>query len=438
MSRLQRIAALATLVPALLASGHAQAEDAVLLCTAANTTDLPADQQHLRRIVAGADGWLFGERDFILPPLTTLGTQTMLQRFTEALQHSGIQFAIALVPSRGAVNEAYLTPAILQNLPYTPAQLRKGYEAKREDLQRAGIAVPDLMTPLHAASTIDRIYFKRDHHWTPRGATLAAQTMALSLHTLPSISLLPERLFKTETGARVEHKGSYGGFVAQQCGIGMLPETRFEQRTLPVDATLLDDSQPGIVLVGTSYSDEKYNFAGALSEALHRDIDNRSVTGGGAGDSILSYLTSPDYAAHKPALLIWEVPDIYSLNTIDLWRQLIPAAKGACTTADALASSEILPTARPLLPELAGINTRRGRDFLYLETTDTAFLKFTVSFHYADGSVDDVKINRTTRTQSNGRFFIQLNGSYTAALTGITLEPESTSTSPLTARLCKG
>ena len=74
-----------------------------------------------------------------------------------------------------------------------------------------------------------------------------------------------------------------------------------------------------MALVGTSYSaDERWNFAGALRQALGSDLVNFAEDGRGPLLPMLKFLQSDDFKNAPPRLVIWEFPERYLPIAYDL------------------------------------------------------------------------------------------------------------------------
>lgn len=415
----------------ILSSLPAFAETPVNLCTAAQSDNPPTEFYNARGMRAGAEGWLFSLRNFL--PATELNhaARTQMARLVSHLKAAHITLLVSLIPNRLLLNEQNLTPEIKAQMQSSPEVIRQSYTSKLADIRAAGAIAPDLLAPLEAHRSPAPLFFKRDHHWTPDGAQAAATALADAFKNLPGMAQIPVHSFSTRVVETRNHKGSYAVFAEKACSMTVPPEPLELRQTVRADAgNLLDDSHAAIVLAGTSYSSDKFNFAGALEQALGREVANVSVDGGGIDNSIVTYFSSTDFAAHKPTFLLWEMPDRYSFNSDTLWRQIIPAINGDCGS-DALASSR---TQR--IDNLARLNARGGRDYLFIETGDLALVKFDVEFSYANGQKDVFNMVRSTRAENNGRFFIELNDQMTAPLQGIELK--SSPQGSLVMRLCKG
>jgi len=87
----------------------------------------------------------------------------------------------------------------------------------------------------------------------------------------------------------------------------------FFRDVLEAGSDLLGDAEtPEVALVGTSYSAQpRWNFHGALQEALQQDVGNYAKEGLGPFAPMFEYLKSADFAQAPPRLVVWEIPERY-------------------------------------------------------------------------------------------------------------------------------
>jgi alginate biosynthesis protein AlgX len=172
--------------------------------------------------------------------------------------------------------------------------------------------------------------------------------------------------------------------------------------------------------------------------ALHTEVANASVDAGGIDSALTLMLSDPGYTQTRPRVLLWESPDIYSFNMPVLWRQVIPALAGACSEADALASSRVpLAATTPLLSNISAPVTG-GKDYLYLHSDSAALTSFTLTLTYADGQQEKVEMERTTRAPNHGHYYLELNPAYSTTLTAVSLSAPAPASGQITTRLCRG
>jgi alginate biosynthesis protein AlgX len=179
---------LAAALPALAAE-----PDTVTLCPALNQSSaLTKEFSNVEGLQAGKDGWLYANRDLKKAALPTAQTAAYLRRFTQQLEAQNTTLVLALLPSRLLLSARHWPDQ--HGLPGLERELRAAYQAKRTKLAESGALVPDLLTPLEAASRqpdAEDFYFSRDHHWTPAGARQTAQVLAPILNNLPALDPSP-------------------------------------------------------------------------------------------------------------------------------------------------------------------------------------------------------------------------------------------------------
>lgn len=420
----------------LLLSVPAQAQEAIQLCAEAESSNPPAEFANVREMRAGNDGWLYAQRDFKLVSDITPYALGQLKRLTDALKANGTTLVIALIPRRSLLTEQHLSASLAS--PGTLEALRQAYQTRRAALADYGAIVPDLLYGLSAQHQDMQLFFSRDHHWTPDGAALAARLLAQQIASLPGMERLPSTSFTTTTSQIAKNTGSYAQFANKACHLELPPEPYEQRETLRSNASLLDDDTPGIVLAGTSYSNPRFNFSGALSEALGHDVLNVAVDGGGIDEALVNYLSTSSFAEKRPAFIIWETPDLYSFNGQGyMWRQMVPAAEGACNDVSALAVASQPFTPSTTLFDNLDLKINPSHDFIYLETDSKSAAKLTLHISYMDGTAEDVALTRTTKVENSGRFFLQLN-STRSNLRGVSLSTTSPASGLITARLCPG
>jgi len=138
---------------------------------------------------------------------------------------------------------------------------------------------------------------------------------------------LPTQSFVTEAGKSGAHKGDLLTFLPlDPLFTNLLPEEdQLQQRqTHPAEeAAASDDSagggdlfgdsaQPQVALVGTSYSaNPRWNFAGALKQALSADVINYAKEGKGPLEPMLELLQDEGFKKAPAKLLVWEFPERY-------------------------------------------------------------------------------------------------------------------------------
>lgn len=396
--------------------------------------------------VPGKDGWLFSDVDLSVP--VALGSATTnLQRLAEVLRRQGVTLIAVVNPRRGMVESGNFDLSEPKQASYDATAAQQIYRDFLNTLESIGIIAPDMLSVAMSATEGETYFFKRDVHWTPEGARLAARAVAEIIRTLPEYETLAKVPFVSSADTTFPVLGGWSKIVRGACKTVPPEEMMAVYDTSRQDEVgLLDEVQPpDVVLVGTSYSklgrvdEPDFNFEGFLKEALSLDVLNMAVPAGGPFTSMLYYLTSQEYVKHKPKFLIWEfqMPVSSSLESATLYRQLIPSVYGACTPEESVVqqSSEVSGSSSVILS--SDREDVQGSDyFLYLELSDPTLVEFAMTLRHGGGQEENVKIERSTRVENSGKFFLELSNTIPSSLLEVSLQlPEAR---PITseARIC--
>lgn len=436
MKRLVALAFLLTLLP--LAT---KADERITLCPAVQSMNPPEEFKNLKMMRAGADGWLFALRDLRRAPALDETSRTQLARLVQHLSANNTKLVVALVPNRILTSYTYLTPEITAEMPHKLEDIRSSYFAKLASIAATGALVPDLLSPLENDRSAQNagLFFKRDHHWTPTGSRIAASALAQAMLTLPEVTDISDHTFASSIAAARQNTGSYAEYAQKICGTTLAAEPYDYYRTTRAEpASLLDETTPSIVLAGTSFSSDRFNFSGFLSEGLSREVQNVSVDGGGIDNSLATYLASSAFTQQRPRVLVWEVPALYLFDKPAMWRQLVPAAGPVCSDVTALATATSTLAGETKLLGDFDLKVNPGVDFLYLESSDAGLVRFSLRFMYIDGKSETVALERSTRAKNNGHYFMELSRTHSTNLRSVTLIPEGMSHGTIMARICPG
>lgn len=203
-SVLRNVLALFTLIALhssnLDAAPHYELEACCSLCPEAyddasyNTEFLKVSQQ----LVEGTDGWLYRSK-LDLDEQFEIDQHTLneMSRFRAALAARGTKLLMVYQPTRGLINPSGVIDN--QSKSYDFIAASTSYNQALEQIRSTGIIVPKLEMLIDHGDTPE-FYFRRDAHWTPRGAMLTAQVVADSVSNLDLYSSIQEKTF---TNARV-------------------------------------------------------------------------------------------------------------------------------------------------------------------------------------------------------------------------------------------
>lgn len=379
----------------------------------------------LEVLAPGKDNWLFRSNvdlanDFGIPSPMFAEFARLMDTFAA----QGTQVAIFLQPTRGMMHRDKIRAEYSYGFDFPRA--RASLEQFQAQLRHGGALVPDIL-PLVDNPPEDEYFFRRDHHWTPAGARATARLVADFLRRQPLHAELAPKSYRTEPGIVMPKDGTMNRGLRHICGnnygIQYVPAYQTVPDSDDIGALLDDDSEPEVVLVGTSNSaardDEakSYNFDGYLKEYLGVDILNYALPGAGQDGALLQYLQSADYdPSAPPKLIVWELPANFRLENELGYRQLIPAIKGGCATAQPIVRRSLTVPALNEHQRLeifanAGASRqdlRNVRGFLELRLKDRDLKDFYVITYYDNGARDKVWYRREAIVDG-GLFYLELS-----------------------------
>jgi alginate O-acetyltransferase complex protein AlgJ len=267
----------------------------------------------------GQDGWLFltDELRFNADGSTYLNARAaLLGAAGHSLGLKGVTLVVALVPDKARVYASKLA-----NGRY-PESNRSRYQDALLAMRSHKVAVVDLLAPLALGAAQSDVYYRSDTHWNQRGAQIAANTVAQTVHSL-GVTLETTTFSSADTSGPVERTGD----LIRLMGLDSMPaalrpagdvETPVatHQNSIDSPAGLFGDAVVPVALTGTSYS-WRGNFHGFLQQALAAKVLNTAKDGGGFLQAASAYLTNESFRASQPKILIWEVPERFLYTKLD-------------------------------------------------------------------------------------------------------------------------
>ena len=312
--------------------------------------------------------------------------------------------------------------------------------------RKRGVLAPNLYEKIMASGQEDEFFFKTDIHWRPVGAELVAQEISKEIAAFDArYATLTKTEFTTTNLQEEFQDGGKAMRIKEICGIEIPPETFIRSVTENQSLGLLDEESPEeVVLLGTSMSNRgddrlNYNFSGYLSQNLSLNVLNAAVGGGGPLTAMLDYFLSIDYAQLKPAFVIWEFPvwQIGRARDISEYRQIIPSIFGSCSQ-ESLVYNEISLNKGETLMINNHLDGIMGSDYyLYFELSDKTLVNFDITIKY-DNNVDEtIKIERSTRVQNEGTFFLELSDEISESMQAIVMDIPNDTSATASVYLCK-
>jgi alginate O-acetyltransferase complex protein AlgJ len=272
-------------------------------------------------VIRGIGDWLYFHEEWFSQVENEKKSVENIIKIVSAFKTKNIPIVVALTPAKSRMYPEYLQSV---DLPKKEIQIK--YASTIELLQAAQVPVIDLYSSLFSAkkaAIIRRfpLYFRQDSHWSKTGGLLAGQEVArfILLHYAEKIESIPEQQFQLNMLAISQRLGDLTTFLSESERQIFLPEPYEPYELLRLGETtgndLFSDSQPEVVLAGTSYSLPGTGFEDGIRFALSKNILNYSLSGQGQWESLRQFLSDAMQAKTPPKLVIWEIPERFLFYT---------------------------------------------------------------------------------------------------------------------------
>lgn len=265
-------------------------------------------------------GWIFPSDQLKAEFAVTDEVRALWSGLGAAFEAADTRLAVLPVPPRPAIaGQAARDAAGVPNTYDADAVLAE-HSAYVSALNAAGLPAPDLSVLPEGIAA--QYYFRKDTHWTPKGAYYSAAAMAQALGHAPHA---PHAM--PQSGGVYEERGSLSALIEDVCGARPAAETVPDVLYSQVGSLLGDVNLRKSALVGTSFSNryqtDAYQVAGALASATGGDIHNASLSGGGLAGAMTAFLTQPDLDLSQFETVIWETPYTTPLTDTHGLRQVL-------------------------------------------------------------------------------------------------------------------
>ena len=373
-----------------------------------------------------------------------------LKRMHDALAAKNITAGIVSIPVRGLAQQPMLNRTNKEQAAFRVTLANDSYGQMLSDMREAGFIVPDLRS--HAANAQDKekdlyFFFRRDHHWTPLGANVAASQFATLLKQHATYADIGTQEYSTKSIATQKMKHTMAQEIDRLCEDDIPPEP-FPQYETSLNAAGEDalfgvDNIGRAALVGSSFSAEKdFNFDGFLAQETGLEIANYAISGGLLFNALISYTSSEAFADYPPNFLIWEAPGLYDFSdgTSLLFRQVIPAIHGECSADNTVATTslDIKNGQAATLLTLDADKKVHGADYyLMLDSSNKGLANMTLEFDYDDADGEWFIIDRSKFFNNTGRFFVELSEEISTNLVKIRVDGLPNLDTTLQVRLCR-
>ena len=400
------------------------------------STTLPA--------VEGRDGVFFRTfADLRLQHPMDARVMEQMGRLSRALAARGTTLVYVTIPSKSQAMPRDL-PERAANYGFELPVAEAVYDDIVTRLRAEGVIAPDIMRALQASpEDAERPLFGADFHWSAAGARLAAEAIGQAIHAAALPEDLAPRAYETRsTGTAEAFSGmrrSLQGFCIDTLPSVMTSawetvEAPTADGTLdiglaPAEEAPLDifgdtaQARPEIVLAGTSFSDSVVNnFPGFLQQYTGFEVVNYAITGGNQFGAMTSYLTSAEFQAAPPRVLIWENPIYNNLGQYGPgpMEELIAAAGTGCGLdlgARRLGGEETQDGLEADLSPMADRVTPAST--LMIDFGAEGARSVSVELDTARGITRKTRIERGDRLRATGRFYLDMGGFWMPDLTAV-------------------
>jgi alginate biosynthesis protein AlgX len=403
-------------------------------------------------LMQGKEDWLF-RSDVEL--MTEFGPDDaslkQLKLFADMLKARGTQLVMIYHPARGLVHPSRVPVAARYD--YTVASAN--YRTALQRLRGIGIIVPDLTPLLNEPAQQQEYFFRRDHHWTPYGASRVARVVADELRNNPAYAELEKRNFTNRRIGIMRKTGTLQRAWQRLCGDTYADQyvdefvSEFSENPDAVNQQdqLFGDALPSITLVGTSFSasEVNYNFDGYLREYLGVDVLNEALAGGGGYDAVIRYLLSEEFRMRPPKILLWEIPSYHDLKKEIFYRQVHALIDNGCAgkPVELASTTRLKPGRNEILFNGGGeVKALRGGHYLLdFQFNNPQAKNLNATIWYLNGRNERVKIEHAAWVNNRGRFTVALRDDeewkdFNFLSVDLNVEGPPPATS-ITTRLCK-
>ncbi|MFN8510914.1 MAG: hypothetical protein U0Z75_10235 [Deinococcaceae bacterium] len=303
----------------------------------------PFEQAQDSGVVIGKQGWLFHIAEFgnytLETPQDSETKRITIEVISKLFAKRNIPLVLALIPAKIHLYESSLPP----EMPL-PDVVKNRYVNALQSLTSNGVNVPDLLTAFQKGQQdpIERkypVYQKLDHHWSSRGALIAAQVIGNALRELPQLN--DEAHAQIQLAAQPEEvylESSLIKRVPEALRSSFVPEAFIPYDEVKSDPSLLGDEAFPIALVGSSASKggRLWPFDSGIAAETQFNVLNAAQVGRGPWLPLEDYLRSSTYQESPPKALVWQLWEAFLLDVDQgqlpknwLWT-IAPLILGSC------------------------------------------------------------------------------------------------------------
>ncbi len=238
------------------------------------------------------------------------------------LRRADVRVFLSVSPLRVRAYRDHLPPGTRLS-----ADTEARYGTALRALRGLGTPVLDLAAAFarhRAAPDAPGLFFRRDTHWTPAGADLAATEMAALIAGQAALPPSPRPGARLGPPRTMQHYGDLLLLMSDEERRRVGYEVVERRRVLPAAGLLEEAGLPDVTVVGSSFLQPDFGYAPCLSEALGRPVGLAwAVHPMGPYRTLLRYVNGEEFRQRRPAVLVWHLlEDDVDLEPTrdDVWR----------------------------------------------------------------------------------------------------------------------
>lgn len=290
---------LAALCGALCATAPAIAQTPPAAAGAAN--------QDSSIVLIGKDGWLFpawGSLTDVDAPAIARNTQLIAEART-ALAAAGVKLEVLVLPDKALFYEDKLPDGKRLG-----EAVRGRYALVHDGLETSGVPSVDALQVLRQVKQGGQeVFYRSDQHWTQPAADAVASAVAAQIRQqVPSLA--GEAGTGMALGSEIKERrfGDLAELFLTEDQRRSIGRDTFTVRRQAEQQSLLDDAPAPVHVTGHSMVQPYFGFPQKLSNVLDRPVSVNWKPGNvGHWVMLLEYLESPEFRAHKPQVLVWQM-----------------------------------------------------------------------------------------------------------------------------------
>lgn len=375
-----------------------------------------------RGIRAGDDGWIFVQPELNSASVPAPEISSGLGALATALAAAPTKIIVVVLPSR-----ALATPASRAIPDFDFVRAEASHRALAEFFRSRGLQVIDALDVSREMVAPDLFFRMRDIHVSHAGAKRLSELVAASVRERPDAASFPRVEFVSTPKGRMPLPNEAASVLVNgYCGTTLpVPEVTARwttERVTPL-GLLDDEAAPSVMWWGTSNAAALSNLQGFLETSLQTPVLTLSTKGGGVLGSLYTAVRERSWPSSTPLLVFWEVSTTEYWRTVDgapdpqdpaIYNEIVPAAWGSCTDAQAIAIGDWKSPG-----ELLTWKALATPSYLFIEAEHAELSGVTIDVNGAKHRYEDY-----ARTLTTGRYFwslptspgpMRLVGSWTSA-----------------------